>query len=103
MTVALIVEGSRHLIGTDIALLAKNNRCGRIGWAPVALSGRVYCKAGTTMAATQPGDLLATSARPGHAMKVLDHELAMGAVIGKAMTPLAQGEEGLVLVLVTLQ
>ena len=70
---------------------------------PVALTGRVYCKADATMAAIAPGDLLTTSSIPGHAMKVLDHAQATGAVIGKAMTPLAQGETGLVLVLVSLQ
>ena len=44
-----------------------------------------------------------TAAKPGHAMKVTDHGKAMGAVLGKAMTPLKQGETGLVLVLVSLQ
>jgi hypothetical protein len=36
-------------------------------------------------------------------MKVTDHARAQGAIIGKAMTPLAKGEKGLVLVLVSLQ
>jgi hypothetical protein len=35
-------------------------------------------------------------------MRVTDHELAQGAVLGKAMTPLREGR-GLVLVLVSLQ
>ena len=36
-------------------------------------------------------------------MKVLDHRRAYGAVIGKAMSSLADGETGMVLVLVGLQ
>ena len=48
------------------------------------------------------GDLLTTSATPGHAMKVADHGKAQGAILGKAMTVLAEGQ-GMVLVLVTLQ
>ena len=49
-----------------------------------------------------PGDLLTTSESPGHAMKVHNHSMAQGAIIGKAMTSLDQGQ-GLVLVLVSLQ
>ena len=40
--------------------------------------------------------------RPGHAMKATDRARATGAIIGKAMTPLAEGR-GLVLVVVNLQ
>jgi hypothetical protein len=36
-------------------------------------------------------------------MKVVDHASAQGAIIGKAMTALSEGEKGLVLVLVSLQ
>jgi hypothetical protein len=49
-----------------------------------------------------PGDLLTTSERPGHAMKVGESGRAQGAILGKAMTALKDGQ-GLVLVLVTLQ
>jgi hypothetical protein len=52
--------------------------------------------------AIRPGDLLTTSSTPGHAMKVTDHARAQGAILGKAMTSLAEGK-GMVLVLVTLQ
>jgi hypothetical protein len=69
---------------------------------PVALTGRAYAWADACNNAIEPGDLLTTSSRPGHAMKVTDHERASGAVIGKAMTGLADGT-GLVLVLVNLQ
>lgn len=68
----------------------------------VALSGRVYVKADASTSGIRPGDLLTTSAIPGHAMKVMDHDQAQGAILGKAMTGLDAGT-GLVLVLVTLQ
>ena len=40
---------------------------------------------------------------PGYAMKAVDRERAFGAVLGRAMQPLAKGEKGLVLVRVALQ
>jgi hypothetical protein len=46
--------------------------------------------------------LLTTSSAPGRAMKVTDHARAQGAILGKAMTGLSEGN-GMVLVLVTLQ
>ncbi len=72
------------------------------GEYPVALSGRVYARADASSGAIRPGDLLTTSSRAGHAMRVADHARAPGAIIGKAMTPLDEGT-GLVLVLVSLQ
>jgi hypothetical protein len=72
------------------------------GKHPVALSGRVYVWADASQGAIEPGDLLTTSATPGHAMKVADAMKAQGAIIGKAMTGLKDGK-GLVLALVTLQ
>jgi hypothetical protein len=72
------------------------------GGHPVALTGRVYCWADASNGPIEPGDLLTTSNTPGHAMKVTDHTKAQGAILGKAMTKLEQGQ-GLVLVLVTLQ
>ena len=71
------------------------------GGQNVALSGRVYVQA-DAQRAIKPGDLLTTSDTPGHAMKVLDHTKAQGAILGKAMTGLKSGK-GMVLVLVTLQ
>lgn len=73
------------------------------GEHPVALTGRVWCTCDASNNAIQPGDLLTTSDRAGHAMKAVDLVRAQGAIIGKAMTPLPQGELGLVLVLVNLQ
>jgi hypothetical protein len=72
------------------------------GGKNVALSGRVYVQADTSNGAIKPGDLLTTSSTPGRAMKVTDHAKAAGAILGKAMTGLAEGK-GMVLVLVTLQ
>lgn len=68
----------------------------------VALTGRVYVQADASTGAIEPGDLLTTSATPGHAMKVTDHAQAQGAIFGKAMTSLPEGR-GMVLVLVSLQ
>jgi len=72
------------------------------GGKNVALTGRVYVLADASNGAIHPGDLLTSSATPGHAMKVSDHAKAQGAILGKAMTGLKEGK-GLVLVLVTLQ
>lgn len=73
------------------------------GQHPVALTGRVYCWCDASGGAIEPGDLLTTSGTPGHAMKVTEPARAAGAVLGKAMTTLAAGERGLVLILVGLQ
>jgi hypothetical protein len=72
------------------------------GKYPVALSGRVYVWVDAARGAIHPGDLLTTSATPGHAMRAGSSVKAHGAIIGKAMTGL-KGGKGLVLVLVTLQ
>ena len=72
------------------------------GEHPVALTGRVYCMADASNGPIVPGDLLTTSEVPGHAMKVTDHGLAQGAILGKAMTALEAGQ-GTLLVLVSLQ
>jgi hypothetical protein len=72
------------------------------GGQNVALTGRVYVRADGNNGAIKPGDLLTTSSTPGHAMKVTDHARAQGAILGKAMSGLKEGN-GMVLVLVTLQ
>jgi hypothetical protein len=72
------------------------------GGKNVALTGRVYVQADASNGPIQPGDLLTTSSIPGRAMKVSDHAKAQGAILGKAMTGLKDGQ-GMVLVLVTLQ
>lgn len=70
---------------------------------PIALTGRVWTFVDATDGAVRPGDLLTTSDTPGYARVVSDFERANGAAIGKAMTSLAKGEKGKVLVLVNLQ
>jgi hypothetical protein len=72
------------------------------GGQNVALSGRVYALANATESPIKPGDLLTTSATPGHCMKATDRERRAGAILGKAMSSLPEGK-GLVLVLVSLQ
>jgi len=99
-TVAGIISGAN---GVRTGMIMGQAGSVASGDHAVAMSGRVYCKVDATSAAVEPGDLLTTSDTPGHAMKVSDHSMAPGAVIGKAMTPLAKGEKGLVLVLVSLQ
>jgi len=70
--------------------------------AQIALMGKVLCKVDASDAPIEAGDLLTTSAIPGHAMKVRNTALAFGAVIGKALGSLANGK-GLVPILVALQ
>jgi hypothetical protein len=72
------------------------------GRQPIALNGRVYCKVDTGGGPIETGDLLTTSDRPGHAMRVADQSQAFGAVLGKALRPHTSGT-GLIPVLVALQ
>jgi hypothetical protein len=68
----------------------------------IALMGRVICKADAAAGPIAVGDLLTTSSSPGHAERVIDHDRAFGAVIGKAMGRLDAGR-GLVPMLIALQ
>ncbi len=68
----------------------------------IALSGRVWVKCDASENPIELGDLLTTSNLPGYAMKASDYSRSHGAIIGKAMTSLDEGQ-GLVLVLVNLQ
>jgi len=97
--VAGIVSGAG---GIKPGLIMGQNASVADGRLPVALSGRAFCLADATKSPIQLGDLLTTSAIPGHAMKVRDHARAQGAIIGKAMTSLKSGK-GMVLVLISLQ
>jgi len=69
---------------------------------PVALVGKVYCKVDAQYAPITFGDLLTSSSMPGHAMKACDPLRAFGAVIGKALGPLKEGQ-GLIPILIALQ
>lgn len=102
---------SRHAYDSKVAgIVAGANALGsgvRLGAGQfdhdVALAGRVYCNVIAFDEAIRPGDLLTTSGVPGTAMKVSDADRARGAILGKAMEPLAKGTKGQILVLVTLQ
>lgn len=69
---------------------------------PLAIVGIVPCKVSAENGPIQPGDLLVTSSTPGHAMKGTDRSRMLGAVVGKALEPLSEGQ-GVIQVLVTLQ
>lgn len=82
-----------------ITLDKRSSQSNRI---PIALVGKVYCKADAQYGCINIGDLLTTSPTPGHAMKADDPFRAFGAVIGKALRSLPSGQ-GLIPVLVALQ
>ena len=99
--VAGIISGAKGL-APGMVLRGEGNSLAD-GKHLVAMTGRVWCKCDTTSGPIHPGDLLTTSATPGHAMRVAaDAEVPRGAILGKAMTELNDGT-GLVLVLVNLQ
>jgi hypothetical protein len=67
-----------------------------------ALTGQVWCHADASFGAITPGDLLSTSATPGHAMKVTDDVQARFALLGQSLSGLREGR-GWVQVLVGKQ
>jgi hypothetical protein len=69
---------------------------------PIALLGKVYVKVDAQFGAVEVGDMLTSSPTPGHAMKTTDPLKAFGAVIGKALHPLRQGQ-ALIPILIALQ
>jgi hypothetical protein len=69
---------------------------------PLALTGKVYCKVDAAYGAIGVGDLLTSSCTRGYAMKAADPARAFGAILGKALRPLAHGRD-LIPVLVSLQ
>lgn len=98
--VAGVISGAG---GVNVGLSLKQAGSAADGSQPVALTGRVWCWCDADAnGSIQAGDLLTTSATPGHAMRVTDHDQGPGATIGKAMSSLASGK-GMVLVLVNLQ
>jgi hypothetical protein len=97
--VAGVVSGAGDL-RPGLVLGRQPHSAGRT--VPVALAGRVFCKVDARHSPITVGDLLCTSPLPGHAMAALDPQRAFGAVLGKALRPLAAGL-GLIPVLVALQ
>jgi cytoskeletal protein CcmA (bactofilin family) len=99
-TVAGIISGAD---GVAPGLILGQKGTVADGEHPIANVGRVWCFVDADAnGPVTPGDLLTTSKTPGHAMKVSDHSISGGAILGKAMSRLESGK-GLVLVLVTLQ
>jgi hypothetical protein len=68
---------------------------------PMAIVGIVPCKVSAENGAIRPGDLLVTSATPGHAMKGTARVRMVGAVLGKALESLPEGSR-VIQILVTL-
>jgi predicted regulator of Ras-like GTPase activity (Roadblock/LC7/MglB family) len=95
--VAGVVSGAG---GIRPGIVLGRNPAGRR--VPVALFGRVLCRADASYGAIAPGDLLTSSLTRGHAMRAEPGRRALGSVIGKAMSGLPEGR-GLVPVLVALQ
>ncbi len=70
--------------------------------APISIMGKVSVLADAGRVPIRVGDLLTTSEVPGHAKAVTLPAEAAGAIIGKALTPLAEGC-GVVDMLISLQ
>lgn len=96
--VAGVLSGGGHF--QPGLVLDRNPSAGRR--AALAMVGKVFCKIDARRSPVAVGDLLTTSGTPGHAMKASNRERAFGAVIGKALTPLA-GRCGMAPILVALQ
>jgi len=96
--VAGVISGAGNL-RPGIVLGKQTNKANRL---PLALTGKVYCKVDAEYGAVEVGDLLTTSPTNGHAMKVSDHNSSLGAIIGKALSPLKMGR-GMIPILVALQ
>ncbi len=76
-------------------------------YLPLALAGRVLCKVSLENGPIKHGDLLTSSAIPGHAMKATDRKKIHGAIVAKALDIFEGGPNGekigKIMVLVTLQ
>ena len=96
--VAGVVSGAGDL-KPGLVLGRQPEKTGRL---PIAMVGTVYCMVDAKFGAIDRGDLLTTCSTPGHAMRASDPLNAFGAVIGKALRPLASGH-GLIPILVALQ
>jgi hypothetical protein len=92
------------IYSTKPGVLASQYRQGEIPKSeiPLAVVGVVPCKVTAENGAIAAGDLLVTSDKEGFAMKGTDRNRMVGAVVGKALEPLPNGN-GVIEVLVTLQ
>lgn len=68
---------------------------------PIALVGTAHCLADAQYGPIEIGDALTTSPTPGHAMKAVEPLAALGAMLGKALCPLSEGQ-GLIPILIAL-
>jgi hypothetical protein len=96
--VAGVVSGA----GTYRPAIILDSRPGVDARAPLAIMGKAFCKVDASYGPVGVGDLLTTSATPGHAMRVERSVDASGTVFGKALQPLAEGR-GLVPFIVSLR
>jgi hypothetical protein len=96
-----VVLGGKHL---TLTLSASGEGRGEVepgerSAALLALLGRVPVKATTENGPIRPGDLLTSASKPGYAMRCASPKLCEGALLGKALEPLAQGS-GLITMLI---
>jgi hypothetical protein len=70
--------------------------------AAIALMGKAFCKVDASCSPIAVGDMLTTAPLRGHAMKADDPAKAFGAVIGKALGQLQDGQ-GLIPILIALR
>ncbi|KQC03559.1 MAG: hypothetical protein APR53_04905, partial [Methanoculleus sp. SDB] len=96
------------IVSTAPGVSLGTKESGNDGEALVALAGRVPCRVDASYGGIRPGDLLTTSATPGHAMKAEPVELQGrefypdGTILGKALGSIDEGT-GVIDVIVTLQ
>jgi hypothetical protein len=91
------------VISTAPGVVLGNQRAESNDARPIlALAGRVPVKVTAKYGAIAVGDLLVSSPIPGYAMKCPEKSQCIGAVIGKALEPLAEGS-GLIEVQIVLR
>ncbi|RPI38391.1 MAG: hypothetical protein EHM53_09015 [Methanoregulaceae archaeon] len=96
------------IVSTAPGISLGTKEAGNYGETLVAVAGRVPCRVDAGYGAIHAGDLLSTSATPGHAMKAEPVTISGrgfypdGTILGKAMGSLESGT-GTIEVLVTLQ
>ena len=69
----------------------------------VTLGAYAFCKVDASEEAVKTGDLLINSKNKGYAMRIAKSEPKPGAIIGKALAPLAKGKTGILPVFVSHQ